>query len=103
MVRVKWKIEWTRNASIELEEIKKYIAQDSIKYAERIVKKLLNAPNILQHFPEAGNIMYIGRTSRNRDIRQLIEGNYRIVYEIKTNYTIRILTVHHMHRAIENI
>jgi len=101
MVRIKWKIEWTNNASEELKEIKNYIAKDSVKYAERLVKKIFNTTNVLQFFPEMGNTMDIETTQKNNNIRQLIEGNYRIVYEIKTNNTIRILTVHHMSRLIK--
>jgi len=103
MVRPKWKIEWTKHASVELEDIKNYIAKDSVKYAQRVVNKLLSVSSILQNFPEAGNIMYIGIKLQNKNIRQLVEGNYRIVYEIKTNNTIRILSVHHMSRLTENI
>ena len=56
---------WTSNALSDLNEIGEYIANDSPKYAE------LN--------PRTG---WIVPEAEREDLRELIEGNYRIIYEI---------------------
>jgi len=45
--------------------------------------------------PESGRIV---PELENSEIRELIEGNYRIVYRIKTMEYVEILTVHHTSR-----
>jgi len=45
--------------------------------------------------PESGRIV---PELENSEIRELFEGNYRIVYRIKTKDYIEILTVHHTSR-----
>jgi len=47
--------------------------------------------------PEIGRIV---PELENSEIQELIEGNYRIVYRIKTRDYIEILTVHHTSRNL---
>jgi plasmid stabilization system protein ParE len=45
--------------------------------------------------PETGRIV---PELENNEIRELIEGNYRIVYRVKAKDYVEILTVHHSSR-----
>lgn len=85
-------ITWTDNALNNLNDIGEYIAKDSPKYAQITVQKLFNQVDILEQNPQIGRIVpEFGISS----IRELINGNYRIIYKIQSNDHIIVLTVHH--------
>ena len=91
------KLIWTDQAINDLRYIGDYIAENSEKYATLTVKKLFERPNILKTFPQAGRIV----SEKNDDnLRELIEGNYRIIYEIVSIDQINILTVYHSSRDL---
>ncbi|MGB3083730.1 MAG: type II toxin-antitoxin system RelE/ParE family toxin, partial [Saprospiraceae bacterium] len=57
------------------------IAQDSTSYASRFIDKLLARVKQLETFPKSGRVVpEFGIDS----IRELIEGNYRIVYRVNS-------------------
>jgi toxin ParE1/3/4 len=85
------KISWTDYALKDLADIGEYISKDSIKYAELVVDKLFQTPTLLETYPLAGRIV----PEFNREhIRELISGNYRIVYRVVSDIRIDVLTVH---------
>ena len=90
-------IVWTSNALTDLSEIGEYIANDSPKYAEITISKLYHKVEILTEHPRIGRIV---PETEQENLRELIEGNYRIIYEI-TNDGIFILTVHHSARILK--
>ena len=87
---------WTNGALSDLVDIAEYIEKDSPKYAQITVKKLYNKVEILNTQPKLGCIV---PESDNNNIRELIEGDYRIIYEI-ISHQIHILTVHHSSRIL---
>ncbi|MEP0367234.1 MAG: type II toxin-antitoxin system RelE/ParE family toxin [Cyclobacteriaceae bacterium] len=89
-------IVWTSNALTDLSEIGEYIVTDSPKYAELTVSKLYHKVKILSTHPSVGRIV---PETDQKNLRELIEGNYRIIYEI-INDNIFILTVHHSSRIL---
>jgi len=93
MVQVKWTI-----LSVEdLKGIHGYISRDSVKFAKIEIIKLKLRTNILKTHPFAGKeVPEIG----NGIFRELIEGNYRIIYKIIDVKTIHILTIHHSARDL---
>ena len=90
---------WTDNALEDLDEIGEYIANDSIRYAEKTVGDLFFSTEILESHPKAGPVV---PELSNKSIRQLIVGNFRIVYQIMNKSRIDVLTVHRTSRIIEN-
>lgn len=90
---------WTDNAIKDLIEIGEFIAKDSSKYAELTVSTLFDAPSILINHPSAGKMVPEFSSPK---IRELINGNYRIVYRIVDYERIDILTVHNCSRLIGN-
>ena len=71
-------IEWTELAIEDLNEIHNYIARDSKFYADRYIDKLIVRTSQLKKFPKAGRVV---PEFEMELVRELIEGNYRIVYE----------------------
>jgi len=93
------KVVWTDSAILDLDSIGEYIAKDSIRYAEITVTELFESVDILESFPKSGSIV---PEFNNKNIRQLIRGNYRIVYLIVDEFRIDVLTVHNCARLISN-
>ncbi|MFC5540061.1 type II toxin-antitoxin system RelE/ParE family toxin [Rhodocytophaga aerolata] len=94
------KVIWTEQAIDDLTNIAQYSSGYSEKYASTIVSKLFNKTNILKTMPRIGRMV----PERNSEtIRELIEGNYRIIYEISSEDKIDVLTVHHSSKPLGDI
>lgn len=85
-------IKWTPQSVKDLEEIHEFISRDSRTYAKRQIQLIRNRTHILKSNVNAGKVV---KEMSNRSIRELIEGNYRIIYKIKDVNRIDILTIHH--------
>jgi plasmid stabilization system protein ParE len=92
------KLIWIDQAINDLGELGNYIAENSEKYAKLTVKKLFARVEILKTFPQAGRIV---PEKNEENLRELIEGNYRIIYEIVSADQINILTVYHSARNLK--
>ncbi len=85
------KIIWSPLALDRTAEIAEYISQDSAAAANRWVDNIFKKVGLLQFSPEIGRIV---PEIERKEIRELIFGNYRIIYRLeKTN--ISILTIRH--------
>jgi len=85
------KVHWTDTAERHLDAIYAYIAQDSPEYAKRMVDRLTRRSRQIADFP------FSGRRVPEYDIdqiREVIEGPYRIIYHIKPDQ-IDVLAVIH--------
>ena len=90
-------IEWSEIALDDLKEIHEYISKDSKLYADRYINKLFTRVDQLETHPKSGRIV----PEYNMEIiRELIEGNYRIVYKIIQN-SVFILRVHHAAKLLK--
>jgi plasmid stabilization system protein ParE len=88
------KLFWTETAKQDLLSIKSYIAADDPAAAKRWIEKLkIRARNTI-HAPLSGR--KVPEFSRD-DIRELIEGNYRIVHQVFSDHLV-VLTVFEGHR-----
>ena len=91
------RINWTFQAKEDLNAIAEYISKDSKRYAKLQVIRLKNRTRILKTQIRTGKIV----PEINREnIRELIEGSYRIIYKIVENNQIDILTIHHSARDL---
>lgn len=85
------KVHWTNNAERHLDAIFNYIAQTSQEYAKRMVDRLTRRSLQIAEYPLSG------RRVPEYDfdqIREVIEGSYRIIYYIKSDQ-IDVLAVIH--------
>jgi toxin ParE1/3/4 len=90
------RVVWTEEAVRRLAEIEDYVAWDNQSAAAALIDKLINRAVDLERFPK------MGRKVPEIDadhIRELIEGNYRIVYRLKKQ-TVEILTVIEGHKLL---
>ena len=97
-------IKWLKDAKIDLKEVFEYISLDSKRYARLQVERIKLRTGILKTHPKSGKIVL---ELENSKIREVIEGNYRIIYKIVNEKRIDILLVHHgakdLKRRIINI
>lgn len=71
---------WAPQAIQDVEAIRAHVARDSAQYADLIVERLVAAVERLQDHPRSGRVVpELGDES----IRELIHGNYRIVYRVR--------------------
>ena len=90
-------IKWTRLATEDLKSIFDFIARDSKKFAKIEVIKIKLRTKILSEKPIAGKQVIEINDSR---IREVVEGNYRIIYKVVEANRIDILTIHHSARDL---
>ena len=93
------KIVWSALAIADLKNIHDYIPAKSKVYANRLIEKLISRVALLDSFPQAGRMV---PDFRQKSIRELIEGNYRIVYKIHKDH-IGIARIHHTARLLRKI
>jgi len=90
------KIEWSALSIKRAKEIAEYIALDSPEESNKWRQDLINRVEQLNEFPKSGRVV-----PELNDIltRELIFGNYRIIYRIGEN-KIFILTVRHIRQIL---
>ena len=85
------KVHWTDTARDHLHAIHAYIARNSPRYADRIVDRLTRRSQQIAEFPLSGRVV---PEFEVRQIRQVLEGPFRIIYYIKPD-RIDVLAVIH--------
>ena len=85
------KIIWSPLAIDRTSEIAEYIAQDKPSEAEKWINTVFSKVKKLKSSPEIGRVV---PEIRNDQFRELIYGNYRIIYRIEKTQ-ISILTIRH--------
>ena len=90
------KLVWTPIALDQAEEIAKFIADDNPYAAEKWLSGLFEAAERLEDYPESGRPV---PEIRRPEIREIVYGEYRIIYRVRTA-TVALLTVRHGRRVL---
>lgn len=93
-------IKWMNQAIIHLLDIKAYIAFNSPHYAMITINKIRTSTRKLKAQPLIGKIV---REFEDVSVREIIEGNYRIIYHTYSENEIWILAIIHNARDLKNI
>ncbi|NJO03053.1 MAG: type II toxin-antitoxin system RelE/ParE family toxin [Bacteroidia bacterium] len=88
----------TRVARQDLIDIEDYVSEQSPSRTQALINKLLDRITILETLPQAGPKI---PELDNDELRQLVEGSYRILYRIASEETIYILRFLHNRRQLE--
>lgn len=91
------RIVWTIQAVEDLETIFDYISKDSPKYARIQIIRIQSIIKVLKKQPRLGRVV---PEIENEKIRELILGNYRIIYRLSSDKTVEVLTIHHSSRLL---
>jgi toxin ParE1/3/4 len=94
------RLNWTIQAVNDLKDIADYISKDSKRYAELLVRRIRDKAKILKTQPDSGRM--VDEFAR-KDVRELLEGNYRIIYQRINDLQIDILTIHHSARRLKSL
>ena len=90
-------IYWTRQSRDDLRAIRQFIARDAPATASAFVRRLRASVGRLREFPLSGQVLpELGRD----DIRELLRGNYRIIYRVRPN-RVDILAVYHSAQLLD--
>ena len=82
---------WAPQAIQDVEAIRAHVARDSTHYAALVVERIVEAVERLKDNPRSGRVVpELGDES----IREVIHGNYRIVYRLRLDL-VEIATVFH--------
>ena len=85
---------WAKRAVVCLDEIGDHVARDSPDGAERVVIQLIDAGESLQSGPWRGRPV---PESERDDVRELVIGKYRVIYQVMPEL-LRIVSVVHSAR-----
>jgi len=75
----------------DVEAIRAHVARDSPHYADLVVERIVAAVERLQNHPRSGRVV---PELSDEAIREVIHGNYRIVYRLRHD-VVEIATVFH--------
>lgn len=92
-------IKWSPQAVRDIESIREYIAQDSVRYAELVAVRIIASVDRLRAFPQSGRVV----PERNDpEIREVIVGSFRVVYRHRPG-VVEIATVFRASRLLPSI
>lgn len=91
------RINWTLQALEDVESICEFISRDAPSYAHIFACDVFDSVERLKEFPGSGRV--VPEVDREY-IREIILGNYRIIYRIADN-AVDILTVYHSARLLD--
>ena len=89
-------VHWTDTALRHLSAIHDYIAQNSTIYARGMVERLTSRSRQIAAHPRSGRMV---PEYEEPDVREVIEGSYRIIYRIRAE-RIDVLAVIHGAREL---
>ena len=85
------KIQWAEPAVEDLEAIRDFIARGSDHYPAQFGERVLEAVDSLRESPKRGRkVPEAGR----QDIRELLFGNYRIMYRVESERVLVLAVLH---------
>ncbi len=94
------RIHWTETAEDHLDNIYMYIARHSEDYAKRVVDRITTRTIQITEFPMSGRTV---PGFNIKQIREVIEGPYRIVYYIKPDQIDILAIIHGAQNILEDI
>ena len=97
-----YKTVFSRYAEDDLIEIIEYYQQKNTEYAIKLLNTLEERVKELKNYPERGRVVPELEKQNIVEYRELIEGNYRIIYSIQDS-TVIIHTILDGRREIEDI
>jgi addiction module RelE/StbE family toxin len=85
------KVNWTAAALEQLRDIHSFIARSSPQYATRAVDRLISRSQQIANFPHSGRVV---PDVTDVNVREIVEGQYRIIYHVLESEIDIIAVVH---------
>ena len=93
------KVNLTNQALADIENIAKFIASNSLTYAKIQVQRFFDRIEVFETNPQIGRVV---PEINDKSIRELITGNYRIIYKLVNEKQIDIVTIHSSFMLLSN-
>ncbi len=90
-------IKWLKSAQNDLKDIFDYISKDSKRFAKLQVERIIQRTKITRQHSMAGKEV---PEFKKAELRELVEGNFRIIYRIVSTEEVHVLLVHHSARDL---
>lgn len=90
------RIIWSPLSAARMTEISDYIAEDNLEASIIWVESIFNIIDRLKQYPDSGRIV---PEINKPNIREMIHGNYRIIYKIHKD-ELHILTIRHFKQIL---
>lgn len=91
-----YEVKWTPRALSQLRKIVEFISADNPPAAQKLRDRILRQTQLLTQTPRIGQLYPLESA---HEIRQLIEGRYRIFYRIDEDHAqVHVMTVWHASR-----
>jgi addiction module RelE/StbE family toxin len=90
-------VEWTPQALDDLDAICLFIARDAPQVAAVFADRAFRATDRLANYPRSGRIV---PELAVENMREIILGNYRLIYRIRQDQ-VQVVTVHHAARRLD--
>ncbi len=87
----------TEKALSDIVAIGEYISRDSLKFAKLTIQKIFEAIKYLEKFPEMGRVV---PEINSRSVREIIIGNYRIIYWQINKKRVDVISIHNSSRIL---
>jgi toxin ParE1/3/4 len=94
------KIIWSTLALEDLRAVYDYVSLNSPSFADRLVDTVIQRVEVLKKNPRIGRIV---PEFSDENIRELIEGSYRIIYKMEGEDKIGVARIHHSSRLLKDI
>ena len=94
------KVKWSNYALDDMHQIHEFFKRDSLSFANRLLDRLVQKVDLLEKNPRIGR-----KVPEFEDdiIRELFEGNYRIIYRIKSEILVEVVRIHHSSKPLGRI
>jgi toxin ParE1/3/4 len=92
-------IKITNAAKKDIKNIFKFIKKESYQNAEMVAEAIIRKIDTLYTKPDFGKIV---KEFKNPTLRELKLFKYRIIYRLKTDSIVEIITIHHSSRLLNN-
>lgn len=94
------KITWSKQAIEDIHRIQEYYSSFSVKFSVNLIDQIFEKESLIRDHPEIGRIV---PEVNNKNIREIIFRNFRIVYAIFDLQRISILAIHESSRPLSSI
>ena len=94
-----WRVRWTTPAWTDVEEIAKFIARDSPRYAVVLQREAQAAAASLRQFARRGRVVPERNDDRLREL--LVARSYRLIYRIAPEEEVHIIAFVHSARDLD--
>ncbi len=86
------RIIWSKRGLNDFHEHLLFIEKTSLQNAKQIAKTIMKKIDMLENFPEMGRIV---PEFNQKEIRELIVYQYRVVYRVKSIDTVEVISIYH--------